>query len=119
MNKPSEVLPRSIWFLSAGLMSVGAGQSLVFITVPPAARDLGLSELQIGLIFASSAIAWMLFSPIWGRLSDSIGRKKIVLIGLFGFALSLCLFSATINLGIKVSSFFNQLTSPSLINIAF
>ena len=101
MNKPSEVLPRSIWFLSAGLMSVGAGQSLVFITVPPAARDLGLSELQIGLIFASSAIAWMLFSPIWGRLSDSIGRKKIVLIGLFGFALSLCLFSATINLGIN------------------
>ena len=50
MNKSSNKLPFSIWFLSAGLMCVGAGQTVVFITVPPAARDLGLSELQINLI---------------------------------------------------------------------
>ncbi|MDG2060837.1 MAG: MFS transporter [SAR86 cluster bacterium] len=96
-NKDS--LPKTIWILALALLCVGAGQSIIFITVPPAARDLGLSEIQIGLIFSSSAIAWMIFSPYWGNLSDSVGRKRVVLIGLFGFAISLCLFSVCISLG--------------------
>ena len=48
----------------------------IFITIPPLARDLGLSEIQIGSIFASSALAWMILSLFWGKLSDRIGRKK-------------------------------------------
>ena len=92
-------LPSIIWFLSGGLFFVGAGQSVVFITIPPLARDLGLSEVQTGIIFASSALAWMVFSPYWGKLSDRIGRKLVVLIGLLGCALSLVLFSTALTLG--------------------
>ncbi|HJM15712.1 MAG TPA: MFS transporter, partial [SAR86 cluster bacterium] len=99
MNKELSKLPNTIWILAAGLLCVGAGQSVVFITIPPIARDLGLSEVQIGSIFATSAFVWMLFSPVWGSLSDSIGRKKVVIIGLSGFAISLILFSLTISLG--------------------
>ena len=94
-----EKLPSTIWILAAGLLCVGAGQSIVFITIPPIARDLGLNEIQIGSIFATSALAWMILSPIWGSLSDSVGRKKIVIVGLLGFAVSLILFSFTISLG--------------------
>ena len=99
MSKSLEKLPNTIWVLAAGLLCVGAGQSIVFITIPPIARDLGLNEIQIGSIFATSALAWMILSPIWGSLSDSIGRKKIVIVGLSGFAISLILFSFTISLG--------------------
>ena len=88
-----------IWFLSGGLFFVGAGQAVVFITIPPLARDLGLTEIQTGTIFASSALAWMIFSPYWGRLSDRIGRKTVVLVGLLGCALSLILFSTALNMG--------------------
>ena len=95
MNK----LPTVIWLLSGGLFFVGAGQSVVFITIPPLARDLGLSEIQTGSIFASSAIAWMILSPYWGKLSDRLGRKIIVNIGLLGCALSLILFSSALTLG--------------------
>ena len=93
--------PNTIWILAAGLLCVGAGQTIVFITIPPIARDLGLNEIQIGSIFATSAVAWMILSPVWGSLSDSIGRKKIVIVGLLGFAISLVLFSLTISLGQK------------------
>jgi MFS family permease len=41
----------------------------------------------------------MILSPVWGSLSDSVGRKKIVIVGLLGFAVSLILFSFTISLG--------------------
>ena len=77
-------LTSKVWLLSSGLFFVGAGQAVVFITIPPLARDLGLSEIQTGIIFASSALAWMVFSPYWGKLSDRIGRKLIVVIGLNG-----------------------------------
>ena len=101
MSKTLEKLPYTIWILAAGLLCVGAGQTIVFITIPPIARDLGLNEIQIGSIFATSAVAWMILSPVWGSLSDSIGRKKIVIVGLLGFAISLVLFSLTISLGQK------------------
>lgn len=101
MSKTLEKLPNTIWILAAGLLCVGAGQTIVFITIPPIARDLGLNEIQIGSIFATSAVAWMILSPVWGSLSDSIGRKKIVVVGLLGFAISLVLFSLTISLGQK------------------
>ena len=95
MNK----LPSIIWLLSGGLFFVGAGQSVVFITIPPLARDLGLSEVETGSIFAISALAWMLFSPYWGKLSDQLGRKIIVIVGLLGCAVSLILFSSALSLG--------------------
>ena len=99
MSKNLKKLPSDIWILSLGLLCVGAGQSVVFITIPPLVRDLGLTEIQIGSIFASSALAWMFLSPYWGKLSDKIGRKRVVIIGLFGFAVSLILFSLAISLG--------------------
>jgi len=123
MSKQLSKLPSTIWILSAGLLCVGAGQSVIFITIPPLARDLGLSEIQIGSIFASSALAWMIFSPFWGKLSDRIGRKKVVVIGLIGFAISLMLFSLTISLGEKGvlhgSVLFALLIAARLINGMF
>lgn len=94
-------LPPVIWLLSFGLFFVGAGQSVVFLTIPPLGRDLGLSEQQIGAIFGISALAWMIASPIWGTLSDRVGRKKIVIVGLVGCALSLIIFSTVISFGIS------------------
>ena len=123
MSKNLEKLPNTIWILAAGLLCVGAGQSIVFITIPPIARDLGLNEIQIGSIFATSALAWMILSPVWGSLSDSVGRKKIVIVGLLGFAVSLILFSFTISLGqrelLKGSLLFLLLVAARVLNGIF
>ena len=73
---------KSIWFLSAALACVGAGQSTVFILIPSEVRSLGFSEFEVGLIFSISALAWMIFSRFWGRLSDRFGRGSIFLIGM-------------------------------------
>tara|TARA_B100001248_G_scaffold111773_1_gene83529 strand:+ start:1889 stop:3127 length:1239 start_codon:yes stop_codon:yes gene_type:complete len=88
--------PRSIWVLSAALACIGAGQSTIFILIPQEIRSLGFNEFQVGLIFSISALAWIFFSPYWGRLSDQIGRSKIFMLGIIGFALSLFLFAGII-----------------------
>ena len=62
------------------------GFTVLFPVLAPLGREIGLSEIQITTIIAASALTVFLTSPIWGRLSDQWGRKKVILIGLFGFA---------------------------------
>ena len=84
---------KSIWLLAAALACVGAGQSTVFILIPSEVRSLGFTEFEVGLIFSISALAWMIFSPFWGRLSDKFGRGSIFLLGMIGFAFSMASFA--------------------------
>ena len=90
MNRLSEVI---LW---SGLFSVGLGQSVVFVILIPKARDLGLSEVQVGMIFAFSAVCWMLMSPGWGWISDRIDKRHVFVLGLVGYALSLTLMATFI-----------------------
>lgn len=86
--------------LLAGALCAGMGQTIVFSVLPPLARDMGLSNLQTGLIFMISACFWVVSGPRWGRASDRHGRKPFVIIGLVGFAISMALFSCMIRLGL-------------------
>lgn len=54
-------------------------------------KDMGASALDLGLLMATMSAMQFLFAPTWGKLSDRIGRKPVMLIGLFGFALSFIL----------------------------
>lgn len=98
-ERPGSAAPsqrRAFLLLFASLISVGMGQSLMFAILPPVARNLGLSEVQVGAIFAVSAVLWVLASPFWGRRSDMWGRRPIILTGLLGFAVSMALFGACV-----------------------
>ena len=92
---------RAFGILFFCLLCVGMGQSLFFAILPPIARDLGLSEVQVGAIFSLSALLWVLSSPYWGRTSDVIGRKKVILIGLAGFGVSTIGFAIFIWMGLN------------------
>lgn len=54
-------------------------------------KDMGASALDLGLLMATMSAMQFLFAPTWGKLSDRIGRKPVMLIGLFGFGLSFVL----------------------------
>lgn len=69
---------------------------MLFVILPPAAREIGLSPFQVSTIFATSATIWVFLSPIWGRRSDRVGRRPVMLIGLLGFAVSMTLLALTI-----------------------
>ncbi len=81
------------------LLCVGIGQSMLFSILPPAAREIGISPFQVSTIFATSAFLWVFVSPWWGRKSDVSGRRKIILIGLLGYALSMAAIATVIRIG--------------------
>lgn len=90
----------AIALLLVGAVCAGMGQTIVFSVLPPLAREIGLSDLQVGLIFMVSATCWVSTGPRWGLASDRRGRKPYILIGLIGFAVSMFLFGTSIRLGV-------------------
>lgn len=74
----------------------GLGQTVIFAVLPPIAREAGLSEFQVTMIFGVSAVFWVLSSPRWGRRSDRVGRKPVVLTGLVAFVLAMLGLAAAI-----------------------
>ena len=80
---------------------MGVGFSVLFPILTPVGRQLGLNELQITSIIAVSSLTVFLVTPKWGRLSDRLGRKLILLIGLFGFSLGTFLFNIILELGLS------------------
>lgn len=88
-------IPRKLAIcLIAAPMVHGIGQSLVFAILPAVARDTGISENGVGLIYMLPAIAWSLCTAWWGHRCDHWDRRPILLLSVLGFALSLLLFGA-------------------------
>jgi len=68
-------------------MYVGYGAFLGFF--PPYARGIGLDDAQISLVMGAQLATTMLAKPLAGWLSDRVGRKPMILAGLFLCALML------------------------------
>lgn len=79
--------------LFAVLFLVMIGFSILFPVEPYYIQMFGATSATMGWLTASFSLAQFVFSPLWGRLSDRIGRKPVMMIGLAGYGLSMSLFA--------------------------
>src|SRR5208337_1668326 len=73
MKKPSI----SIIFLTVLMDLVGFG--LILPLIPIYTANFHAAGWMIGAILGSYSLMQFLFSPIWGRLSDRVGRRPVLL----------------------------------------
>ncbi|MFD0712891.1 MFS transporter [Paenibacillus sp. GCM10027626] len=78
--------------LMLNLFLVFTGIGLVIPILPKFMEELGVTGSIVGLLVAAFAFTQLIFSPIAGRLSDSFGRKRMIVLGMLVFALSEWLF---------------------------
>ena len=81
------------------IMATGLGQTVVFAVLGPLGREVALNELQIGIVITCSSIVFSLFSPMWGRRSDRVGRASTMVTGLLGYTAGTVLFATTFWIG--------------------
>jgi ACDE family multidrug resistance protein len=69
------------------LMAV-LGVASITPAFPKIIRELGISEIEIGLLITVFTLPGLLLSPFTGMLADRFGRKKILVPSLFLFAIA-------------------------------
>jgi MFS family permease len=65
------------------------GFGIVMPVLPFFAREFGASAAQLGLLLMAYAAAQFAFAPLWGRLSDRVGRRPVLLATIAGTAVAL------------------------------
>jgi len=83
---------RGLLVLFLAIFVVMMGFGVVLPVLQFYARTVGATPLQIGLLATSYAFMQFVFAPLWGGLSDRVGRKPIFSIGLIGYAVSFVIF---------------------------
>lgn len=73
-------------FLTVFIDLLGFG--IVIPLLPIYSTAYEASETELGVLFACFSGMQFLFAPMWGRLSDRIGRKPVLVGGLIGTALA-------------------------------
>lgn len=110
-------LVKTLWCLLCHreLLLVGILEAAVFFTYgafevifPLYAKGLGIGVWQIGIIMGLQLVGVIIFKPIFGRLSDRVGRGPVILAGL-----ALCAFTIS---GIP---FWQSIIGLGLLNVGF
>lgn len=87
--------------LFAVSLIAAAGNMALQSVLPAIGREFRLSDTLVAGAFAISALMWTVASPFWARLSDTMGRKRVILIGLGGFVLSMSGFGLAATSGLE------------------
>ena len=90
------------------ILFVSMGQSVYWQTMPIIGREFNFTEIEINTLVSISAAMFIIFTPFWGKLSDKIGRKAVLLMGLLGYVFSSMIFIYTASIGLTglVSGFY-------------
>jgi len=77
---------KTLILLALGFGLVGLDRWMIAPLFPLMMRDLNLNYQQLGSLIGILSIAWGICAIVMGRLSDRIGRKKILVISMIGFS---------------------------------
>jgi len=92
MFKRMNASKRNLYILTFVLFVVMLGYGIVIPILPFYIESMGAGGTELGFLVASYAVMRLIFGPIWGGLSDRIGRKPILLIGISGYAITMIWF---------------------------
>jgi MFS family permease len=91
MDSDAPLLPLTRFqklMIALATVSMGAGMTINFVVVAPLAREAGLTEIEIAGILTFSSVLYTAFTPVWGRIADRVGRKRVMVFALVAMALT-------------------------------
>ena len=83
---------KQVIVLSFALVVVSLGFGMVIPIFPFYIERMGGGGKELGLLVAVAALTELIFGPVWGSLSDRVGRKPILMLGMLGYGVSSLLF---------------------------
>lgn len=90
-------MKKSILLLMSVQFFVYLGFGLIIPILPEVVVQQGFNKMHVGGLLTVYSLASFFTAPLWGMLSDKMGRKKLILVGLLGFCTSFLLISLFID----------------------
>ena len=78
--------PPGFWAIWTAVVVDLLGFGIVIPLLPLYAETFGAGPITIGVLFASYSTAQFVFAPLWGRFSDRVGRRPVLLTSIAGSA---------------------------------
>jgi multidrug resistance protein len=75
-----------VLFFMMFLVYIGFG--IIIPVLPFYAQNVGATPTELGLLMAVYSLLQLIFAPMWGGISDRMGRKPVMLIGIAGLVIS-------------------------------
>jgi len=91
-----------VLFLTVFIDLIGFGMVIPFLSYY--AREYGASGITVGAVVGIYSIMQFFFAPVWGRLSDRVGRRPVLLISLTASFTGYLLFAFTRSLTVLFAS---------------
>jgi MFS transporter, DHA1 family, multidrug resistance protein len=95
---------KNLYILAFTLVVVMLGFGMVIPILPFYIQQFNAGGSAFGMLVAIAALTEFLFGPVWGSISDRTGRKPILMIGMFGYGLSMLLFGLSTELWMLFAS---------------
>jgi DHA1 family multidrug resistance protein-like MFS transporter len=95
---------KNLGILSFTLVVVMLGFGMVIPVFPFYIERMGAGGSAFGFLVATAAITELIFGPLWGSISDRVGRKPILMVGMLGYSLSMVLFGLSTELWMLFAS---------------
>lgn len=90
-------MKKALMLLMSVQFLVYLGFGIIIPVLPEVIVQQGWQEMHVGGLLTVYALASFFTAPLWGGLSDRIGRKPLILTGLVGFSLSFIIFALFID----------------------
>lgn len=99
-STPPATNKKPILLVCLAVFGLMVGQQMVTPILAPLARQLGFSELALGVVLAVGASGVVLASSFWGRRASSWGHRAVLLISLVGAMAGLAAFAVVAQVGL-------------------
>lgn len=101
MKRDAAPIDRTFGVLFTVMLAIAAGNTALQSVLPALGRSLGVADSAVAAAFSVSALLWVVAAPFWANRSDRHGRRRMVLLGMWGFNASLFLCGVFLTAGIN------------------
>jgi MFS transporter, DHA1 family, multidrug resistance protein len=85
-------LDKRLVVISVVLVTIFLGFGIIIPIMPEVIKDADAGTFHLGMLLAVYSAVSFLISPYWGALSDRIGRRPVIMMGVLGFSISFFIF---------------------------
>jgi MFS family permease len=87
--------------LFAAMLVAAAGNTALQSIMPAIGREIGIADFWVAVAYTWSAVLWVLLASFWAQKSDTHGRKRLMLMGVGGFIVSMTLCGIVLRAGLS------------------